>query len=123
MLSNQDLLGGRIDLFIDVWSTVKPHIDSKRVMVILTTVAARLPEAPQVPTVNELGLPWPEVVSGYRLFAPAKTPPPVLLALRRALAAVLKDKEQTTGLAKSGFEPLNLDGEAANRFIKADRKK
>ena len=119
----QDLLGGRIDLFIDVWPTVKPHIDSKRVRVIFTTGAARLPEAPQVPTVKELGLPLLEVVSWYGLFAPAKTPPPVLLALRKALAAVLKDKEQTARLAKNGFEPLSLEGEAANRYIKAEHDK
>ena len=51
------------------------------------------------------------------------TPPPVLLALRKALAAVLKDNEQTARLAKSGFEPLNLEGEAAIRFIKAEHDK
>ena len=82
-----------------------------------------MPEVPQVPTVKELGLPLLEVMSWFGLFAPAKTPLPVLLALRTALASALKDKEQSARLAKSGLEPLNLKGEAANRTIKAEHGK
>ena len=82
-----------------------------------------MPEVPQVPTVKQLGLPLLEVMSWFGLFAPAKTPPPVLLALRTALASALKDKEQSARPAKSGLEPLNLEGEAANRYIKAEHDK
>ena len=36
---------------------------------------------------------------------------------------MLRDKEQTARLAKNGFEPLSLEGEGANRYIKAEHDK
>lgn len=119
----QDLLGGRIDLFIDAWPTVRPMWEGKRVKALFTTAPKRLPGAPDVPTVAEAGLPMLEVVSWYALAAPAKTPPPIVAVLRKAAVEALKDPAIAERLEKAGVDVTPMTPEAAERFMKADYDK
>lgn len=104
----QDVLGGRIDLFIDVLPTIRPHVDSKRVKALFTTSAKRVASLPDVPTVKELALPALEAGSWFGLFTPAKTPAPVIDQLRKALHEGMKDTALRDRLEKSGVELLDL---------------
>ncbi|VCU69031.1 Tripartite tricarboxylate transporter family receptor [Pigmentiphaga humi] len=119
----QDLLGNRIDLFIDAWPTVRPLLESKRVKALFTTASKRLPGAPDVPTVAESGLPMLEVVSWYTLSAPAKTPAATVATLRKAADEALKDPAVTSRLEKAGVDVTPMTPEAAERFMKADYDK
>ncbi|HEV2042574.1 MAG TPA: tripartite tricarboxylate transporter substrate binding protein [Casimicrobiaceae bacterium] len=119
----QDLLGGRIDLFIDAWPTVRPQLEAKRVKALFTTAPKRMARAPQIPTVAELGMPMLEVVSWYSLVAPAKTPASVVAVLRRGTGEALKDSAVVSRLESAGVEVTPMTPEAAERFIKADYDK
>ncbi len=119
----QDLLGGRIDLFIDAWPTVRPQLEAGRVKALFTTAPKRLARAPDVPTVRELGLPMLEVVSWYNLVAPAKTPASRLAVLRKASTDALKDPAVVSRLETAGVEVTPMAPDAAERFMKADYDK
>ena len=119
----QDLLGGRIDLFIDAWPTVRPLLEGKRVKALFTTASKRLPGAPEVPTVVEVGLPLLEVVSWYNISAPAKTPPATIAVLRKAATEALKDRAVAARLETAGVDVTPMSPEAAERFMKADYDK
>ncbi|HSW19818.1 MAG TPA: tripartite tricarboxylate transporter substrate-binding protein, partial [Ramlibacter sp.] len=119
----QDLLGGRIDLFIDAWPTVRPLLEGKRVKTLFTTASKRLPSAPEMPTATEAGLPMLEVVSWYNISAPAKTPPATVAVLRKAAAEALKDPTVASRLEKAGVDVTPMTPEAAERFMKADYDK
>jgi tripartite-type tricarboxylate transporter receptor subunit TctC len=119
----QDLLGGRIDLFIDAWPTVRPQLEAKHVKALFTTAPKRLARAPEIPTVRELGLPMLEVVSWYNLVAPARTPESRLAVLRKAATDALKDPAVVSRLETAGVEVTPMAPEAAERFMKADYDK
>jgi len=119
----QDLLGGRIDLFIDVLPTIRPHLDSKRVKALAVTSSKRLAALPEVPTVKELGLPALEAGSWFGLVAPGKTPAPIVERLRKALATAMAEPELKSRLEKSGVDVLSLSVPAADAFIKSEYDK
>lgn len=119
----QDLLGGRIDLFIDAWPTVRPLLEGKRIKALFTTSSKRQAAIPDVPTAHEVGLSMLEVVSWYTLSAPAKTPAATVLLLRKAAAEALKDTAVVSRFEKAGVDVTHMSPEAADRFIKADLDK
>ena len=47
------LLGGHVELSCDAFSKVKPHIDAGKVRVLLTNY--KIPGAPEIPTITQLG--------------------------------------------------------------------
>ena len=119
----QDLLGGRIDLFIDAWPTARPQLEGKRVKAFFTTASKRLAGAPDVPTSAEVGLPMLQVVSWYGLVAPAKTPAARVDLLRKAATEALADPTVVSRLGNAGVEVTPMTPEAAERFIKVDYDK
>lgn len=119
----QDLMGGRIDLFLDAWPTVRPLLEGKRIKALFTTSPTRLASAPEVPTVSEVGLPAMEVVNWYTLSAPAKTPAATVALLRKAAAEALKDPAAIGRLKGAGVDTTPILPEAADRLIKADYDK
>ena len=116
-------MGGRIDLFIDSWPTVRPQLEAKHVKAFFTTAPKRLARAPDIPTVSEVGLPTLEVVSWYTIAAPAKTPAPRIALLRKAATEALKDPAVVSRLETAGVEVTPMTPEAAERFMKADYDK
>jgi tripartite-type tricarboxylate transporter receptor subunit TctC len=119
----QDILGGRVDLFIDAWPTVRGQLAGKRVKPIFITGSQRLAALPDVPTVKELGLPTLENESWFALVAPSKTPPATIERLRSALAAVKSTPEWKSRIEKSGMEELNMSVPVAEKYMAADYEK
>lgn len=119
----QDLMGGRIDLFIDAWPTVRPLLEGKRIKAMFTTASRRLPGAPELPTAAESGLPMLEVVSWYTISAPARTPASTVAVLRKAALEALKDPGVASRLETAGVDVSRMTPEAAERFMKADYDK
>ena len=119
----QDLMGGRIDLFLDAWPTVRPLLEGKRIKVLFTTAPTRLAGAPDVPTATEVGLAPLEVVNWYTLSAPAKTPAATMAILRKAAAEALKDPVAVGRLKSAGIDVTSVSPDAADQLMKADYDK
>lgn len=101
-----DLLGGRVDLFVDSLPSARRFIESQQVHALFTTGARRDALFPNLPTARESGLPGSEMTSWFGLFASAKTPSDVLARLHKALEASLKDEELRSQLEAGGFQPV-----------------
>ena len=67
-----DLLGGRVDMYLGVPSTVAPHIEAGKLRALATTGAKRTPAMPNVPTIAEQGYPGFEATNWYAFVAPAR---------------------------------------------------
>ena len=119
----QDLMGGRIDLFLDAWPTVRPLLEGKRIKALFTTSSTRIAAAPEIPTATEVGLSPLEVVNWYTLSAPAKTPSTTLAILRKAAAESLKEPALVGRLKSAGIDVVSVTPEVADRLIKADYDK
>lgn len=118
-----DLVGGQIDIMFDNMPSAIQHVRSGRLKAIAVTTSKRSPELPDVPTIAEAGLPGYEATSWFGLFAPAKTPAPVVATLNTALLKVLADPAIKKKIAEQGAEPHGEKSEQFADFIRAESAK
>ena len=89
--SLQDLLAGQIDLIFDQASNALSHIQAGKLRAYAVTAKQRLTQAPEVPTVDEAGLPGFYTTSWYGLWVPTATPKDVIMKLNAAVVEALAD--------------------------------
>jgi tripartite-type tricarboxylate transporter receptor subunit TctC len=85
-----DVIGGQIPITWQTAPAVLPAIQAGRVRAIGITSLKRIPQLPDVPTLDEGGLPGFEVTSWYGLCTPSGTPAPVLEKVHADLMTVLR---------------------------------
>ena len=84
-----DLLGGHIEMMFHNAPVVLPYIKTGAMKGIAITSGQRNNFAPDIPTLNEAGLPGYEVTSWYAMYAPSGTPSPIIQKLNTDIAKVL----------------------------------
>jgi tripartite-type tricarboxylate transporter receptor subunit TctC len=100
----QDLLAGRIDLMIDYAANSLPQIGFGTIKAYAVTAPSRLPAAPDIPTVDEAGLPGFYVSAWEGVWAPKGTPKDVVGKLNTAIVAALANPSVRRQLADLGQE-------------------
>ena len=100
-----DLLGGQISLFFGDIATALPPVQAGKLKAFAVSGLQRSPLAPDLPTLNEAGIPGYELTAWFAAFAPAKTPAPVVDKLNAAFREALADKEIAAKLLANGIEP------------------
>jgi tripartite-type tricarboxylate transporter receptor subunit TctC len=117
---------GEVDLgFVDIGVAV-PLIRAGRLKAVAVSGSARSPVLPQVPTVEEAGVPRFESATKFALFAPAGTPPAVIERLAEAVRSVQKNEELKDRLRQQGIElvatgPAELRKDAADDLARWGR--
>jgi tripartite-type tricarboxylate transporter receptor subunit TctC len=99
-----DLVAGHVDLMIDQASNALPQVRSGSIKAFAVAAARRLAEAPDIPTVDEAGLPGFHFSHWYAFFAPKGTPKPIVDALNAATAEALADLAVRRRLTDLGLE-------------------
>ena len=84
------ILSGEIDLTINGMSNILPHIGSGKLKALAVSTVKRNPLAPDVPTMQEAGVPGYESFSWGGIMAPAGTPPAVIAKLHAEFARILR---------------------------------
>ena len=118
-----DLLGGQVDFMCDQTTNTTSQIKSGKIKVYGVTTKTRVPSLPDVPTLNEAGLPNFEVAVWHGLYAPKGTPKQAVDALSGALRVALKDATVKQRFAELGTEPVadnRATPEAHRAFLKAE---
>src|ERR1700722_5026383 len=122
----RDLLAGQIDIMIDQASNVLPQLSSGTIKAFAVTSKERLPSAPDVPTVDEAGLPGLHVSVWHGLWAPKGTPAEVIAKLNGAVAKSLGEqgtKEKLAALGQDIPPADQLTPQALGAFQKAEIEK
>src|SRR5258708_16970715 len=88
-----ELVSGQFELSFNNAPLVLPHIKSGRLRALAVTTKTRLALAPDVPTLDESGLPGYEVGGGSGVLAPKGTPAAILKNLQTHLRGVLNPAE------------------------------
>jgi tripartite-type tricarboxylate transporter receptor subunit TctC len=105
----QDLLAGQVDMLIDVPTSALPQIKNDTIKAYAVTAKTRLAGAPNIPTVDEAGLPGFHASVWYSLWAPAGTPKDVIGKLNAAVIDALADPAVSKRLAEIGQEVVPRD--------------
>ena len=104
-----DLLGGQVDFMCDQTTNTTSHIKAGKVKVYGVTTAKRIGSMPEVPTMNEAGLPNFTVTVWHALYAPKGTPKAIVDQLSQALQVALKDPTLGQRFADLGSEPVSQE--------------
>jgi tripartite-type tricarboxylate transporter receptor subunit TctC len=118
-----DLLGGRIDMYVGVPSTVAPHVDAGKARALATTGDKRTSMMPGVPTVAESGYPGFEATNWYAFVAPGKTPKDLVDFWNRELTKVLNDPAVNAELAKHGLHPAPGTRDELAQYMERESQK
>jgi tripartite-type tricarboxylate transporter receptor subunit TctC len=103
-LAVQDLVAGQIDLMFTSAASSLPQVRAGAIKVYAVTANKRLSVAPDIPTVDEAGLPGLDGSIWFALFAPKGTPKSIIARLNVAVADALADADVRTRLIDLGQE-------------------
>ena len=119
-----DLTAGQIALALDPAATSTPHIQGGAIRPIGAATMERARPYPNLPTLDEQGLKGFDCYTWTGLYAPAKTPEPIVRRLAEALNQALSDKGVGARLSEMGFEPtLNTSPEKLAAFTRSELDK
>ncbi len=118
-----DVVGGHVDMMIQVILSVAPHIKAGRVRALAITTSKRNAAWPDLPTMSEAGLPGYESTAWYGMVATARLPSSVLAKLSAETIKATQSSDMRDALAKQGAEPVGNTPREFAAFIKAEAAK
>jgi tripartite-type tricarboxylate transporter receptor subunit TctC len=117
------VIGGHVQMMIDAITTTAPTVQGGQLRALGTTGKTRSKLLPDVPTIDEAGVPGYEATIWLGLMAPAGTPKPVVDRLNAEVNKILAKPEVQEAWAKQGAVPLIMSPEAFDKYLRADIEK
>lgn len=118
-----DLLGGQVDLSFDTVTPVLPFIKEGRLRPLAVTTAKRSSTLPDVPTLQEAGIPGIAIGTWFGLLAPAGTPRDVVTKLNNEMVKIIQSADFKKQMFDIGAEPVGDKPEEMARQIKEESAK
>jgi len=115
-----DLLSGEIKALASAPGVLKQHVDAGAIRVLANFGAQRVASFPQAATFQELGYKDVEFYIWAGLFAPAKTPEPIVKQLREGMRQTMSDPQVTKTFDSAGSPPAYQDAPEFARFVETD---
>jgi tripartite-type tricarboxylate transporter receptor subunit TctC len=115
-----DVIGGQVHAMFADLPVLMPQIKGGTLRPIGVGSKRRSPVLPDVPTLDEQGIKDVYADNWYALFAPAKTPAPVIAKLNAAVTTVLNDPEISRKLIEAGADPAPGTPEQLTDFLKSE---
>jgi len=100
----QDLLGGQLDMMVDQMSNSLPQVRNGKIRAYAVTAAARSAAAPEIPTVDEAGLPGFHMGIWYGTWVTRGSPREAVARLNAAIVEALADATTRQRLTDLGLE-------------------
>ncbi len=125
-LAMNDTIAGQITFMFDILNVAIPQSRSGRVRALAVTSSRRSPFAPDVPTMEEAGVPGYSAAGSdlwFGIMAPAGLPRPVADKLQAALVTVLRSPEMRQTIRGQFFEPYTSTSDEFMKVIRTDGAK
>ena len=125
-LSMQDLVAGQIDILLDTPAVSMPQVSAGLIKAYAVTAKSRLAVAPDIPTVDEAGLPGFYFSFWHAIWVPKNTPKAIITRLNAAVVNALADptvRKRLTDIAQDIFPREQLTPEALGAFHRAEAEK
>ena len=100
------LLAGEIPLAFETMLSLQPHVRAGSLRALAITSSRRSTTMPEIPTTADAGFPELVAENSYALFAPARTPAPILTRLQDAAVAALGLPDVRDRLREQGAEAV-----------------
>lgn len=118
--ATNDVVAGHVKLMFNGVSAAIPHVRDGRLVALAVTGDVRNRALPDVPTFEELGLHGIEAASLWGVYAPARTPEPVIARLNAAFAGGVREPSIADRLEALGFTPVGSDPATHAARVAAD---
>jgi tripartite-type tricarboxylate transporter receptor subunit TctC len=115
-----DVAAGQVQVAFSPVSTTMPHVQTGKIRPLALTTRSRSPLAPGVPSAEEAGLRGYHVDQWFGLFAPGKTPRPLIDRLNGAIAKAMAKEDFVKKLVALGIDPSQSTPEAAAQLVASD---
>jgi tripartite-type tricarboxylate transporter receptor subunit TctC len=119
----QDVITGRVPVFFDNMSTAMSLAKAGKVRALAITSNKRSPLMPELPTVDESGLPGYLHYTWFGFWAPKNTPPAIVEKLNAEVKKALADPTVRQRIVATAGEPSTMERQEMDAFVRAEIKK
>jgi len=116
----QDVISGRVPVFFDNMSTAMSLAQAGRVRALAITARQRSALMPELPTVDESGVPGYEYQTWFGLWAPKGTPQPVVDKLNAEVRKALAEPTMQQRIAAGAGEPSAMALKDIDPFVRSE---
>lgn len=117
------LLGGEVNVYIDTPTATLPFVQQGRLRALAVTTKQRASFLPDLPTLDEAGVPGYEIRVWYGFYAPAKTPAPVIQKFYREVVKALDNADVKSRLAAIGTQPVTSPPQEFQETVRSEVRK
>ena len=115
-----DLIGGQIDIYATNISAVDAHHRAGKIRGLAVTSRKRSASLPDIPTMEEAGVPGYELEGWFGFLAPAGTPRPIIEKLHAAMVKIVAMPDVQKSMLDIGLSPATLTPEEFRQRIQSD---
>jgi tripartite-type tricarboxylate transporter receptor subunit TctC len=112
-----DLVAGRVDFMIDFLGLCLPQIRAGGARALAVIARAPSPELPDVPTMQQAGLPQMDGASWNGVFLPPQTPRPITERWAAALKQAIAEPDAAQAMTSQGSEVVYMGPDEFARFV------
>ena len=115
-----DIIGGHTQLAVGSVLAAMPHLKSGKLRALGVGSTKRVSSLPDVPTIDESGLPGYQSANWWGIIAPAGTPAPIVEKLHKTIGEVQSAPELQAQLANEGAEFIKMSTADFAKFIESE---
>ena len=115
-----EVIGGQVQLYFGTTATIQPQVKAGKVRPLAVTTLKRSHSMPEVPTLDEAGVPGYDAGGWWGVLAPARTPTDRVNKLNAEIVAMIGSADLQRWLREQGFEPAAGDAKHFARYIKIE---
>jgi tripartite-type tricarboxylate transporter receptor subunit TctC len=116
-------ISGQTQVTFQTTSLAIPQIKAGRLHPLAVAAPNRLPDAPDIPTVGEMGYPGIKIDTWFGIFLPPNTPRPIVERLNKAFQAAITDPENKAKLEAKGIYPKGGTPEDFQNYFQSEMRK
>lgn len=115
-----DLIAGQVQVMFDNTPNVLPHVKAGKLKALAVSSKSRTSQAPEIPTVDEAGVPGYDVGVWFGVLTVAGTPRPIVQRLNAAMVKVLTSPDVKERFGKVGVDVVADSPEHFSQFLKSE---
>jgi tripartite-type tricarboxylate transporter receptor subunit TctC len=121
--ARSNVIGGHVQMMFDAITTMAENVRAGQVIALGTTGKQRSSIMPDVPTVDEAGVPGYEATIWLGVMAPAATPKPIVDKLNGEIQKIVQRADVKEAWAKQGAVPMLMSPDEFDKYLRADIEK